>query len=336
MRRQVAAVVVAGAMAFWHACGNVARAGDEEDALVGHALQLRRAGNDRAALDELQRAYAIKRSPRAAAQLGFAEQALGMWPQAEAHVGEALAAERDPWVRKNRPTVEAALATIRAHVGHVQIDGAEPGAQVSVNGQAAGSIPLRDAVPVSAGPVDIEVRAAGYAPAFKTVNVAAGELTRVPFTLQPLARAPAAPPPFRPGATAAAAVTPLPAPLVAETHVDRGRRERITGIALMAGGVVAVGGGVIASVVAKNKFDAIGADAAADRPFNESNGNWKSYEAGAGVLYAVGGAAILGGVVLYVAGRPTAEASRPPAVSSIAVRPTVASGRAGASLAVRF
>jgi len=343
MRRQVATVVVAGAMAFWHACGNVARAGDEEDALVGHALQLRRAGNDRAALDELQRAYAIKRSPRAAAQLGFAEQALGMWPQAEAHVGEALAAERDPWVRKNRPTMEAALATIRAHVGRVQIDGGEPGAQVSVNGQAVGSMPLRDAVPVNAGSVDIEVRAAGYAPALKTVNVAAGELTRVPFTLQPVAgtRMAAQPPPFRPGATTPPAVTPLPAtapdaPLVTQDHVDPGRGQRLAGIGLMAGGVVAIGGGVIASVVGKNKFDAIGADAVADRPFNESNGNWKTYETGAAVLYAVGGAAIVGGVVLYVAGRPKTETSRPPAVSSIAVRPAVTSGKAGASLSVRF
>ena len=110
----------------------------------------------------------------------------------------------------------------------------------------------------------------------------------------------------------------------------------MTGIGLVAGGVAAIGGGVIASVVGKNKFDAIGADAAADRPYNESNGNWKTYETGATVLYAVGGAAIVGGVVLYVAGRSRAEERRPAAVSSIAVRPAVTPGKAGASLSVRF
>jgi hypothetical protein len=329
-------------MACVLASGGTVQADDEEDALIRHAVQLRKHGNDRVALDDLQRAYAIKHSPRAAAQLGFAEQALGLWPLAEQHVREALdSGGGDAWVRKNRSTVEAALATIRAHVGRVQIDGGQPGAQVSVNGQPVGSMPLRDAVPVSAGPVDVEVRAAGYAPAVKTVNVAAGELARVPFVLQPVARAQVQPPRFQPPAGPPTAIQPLPAPsseppLLAERRADPGRSKRLTGIGLVTGGVVAIGAGVASSVVAKRKFDAIRADAAADRPYNEGNGNWKSYETGAGVLYAVGGAAIIGGVVLYVVGRPTTESSRPAAVSSVALRPVITPGKAAATLSVRF
>jgi len=339
MRREIAAVVAAGAMACGLAVGGTAWAADEEDALIHRGIELRKQGNDRAALDEMQRAYAIKRAPRAAAQLGFTEQALGLWPDAEEHVHEALTASGDAWVRKYRTTIEEALTTIRAHVGRVQIDGGEPGAQVTVNGRAVGSIPLRDSVPVNAGPVDVEMRASGYAPALKTVNVAAGELTRVSFTLQPAALASAQrrePPAFQPGAAPPPAVAPLgPDGALIERH-DSGRTRRMTGIGLVAGGVVAIGGGVVASVVAKNKFDAIGADAAAGRPYNESNGNWKGYETGAGVLYVVGGAAIVGGVVLYVASRPRAEERRPPAVSSVGLRPTVAPGRAGAAVSVRF
>src|SRR3982751_4792891 len=210
MRRQVAAVVAVSAVACWLAGGGSARAADAEadpeDALIHRGIELRRQGNDRAALAELERAYAVKRSPRAAAQLGFAEQALGLWPQAEQHVREALAAKDVAWVRKNRATVETALATIRGHIGHVQVDGGVPGAQVTINGRSVGLIPLPDAVAVSAGPVDIEVRAVGYAPVLKTVNVAAGEVTRVPFTLQQVAQAPATPrqpPPFQPGSAAA-------------------------------------------------------------------------------------------------------------------------------------
>jgi len=345
MRREIAAVIAASAMACGLAAGGTAWAADEEDALIHRGIELRKQGNDRAALDEMQRAYAIKRAPRAAAQLGFTEQALGLWPDAEEHVHEALTATGDAWVRKYRTTIEAALATIRDHVGRVQIDGGEPGAQVTVNGRAVGSIPLRDSVPVNAGPVDVEMRASGYAPALKTVNVAAGELTRVSFTLQPAALASAQqrqPPPFQPGT--APAVTPLATlgpdgalheGALIEPH-DPGRTRRMTGIGLVAGGVVAIGGGVVASVVAKNKFDAIGADAAAGRPYNEGNGNWKGYETGAGVLYVVGGAAIVGGVVLYVAGRPRTGEGRPPAVSSVALRPTVTPGRAGATVSVRF
>lgn len=343
MKREMAAVVAASAMAYGLMGADTARAAaDTEDALIHRGIELRKQGNDRAALEEMQRAYAIKHAPRAAAQLGFAEQALGLWPDAEEHVHEALTATGDPWVRKNRATIESALATIRAHVGRVQIDGGEPGAQVTVNGRPVGSLPLRDSVPVNAGPVDVEVRAAGYAPALKTVNVAAGELTRVSFTLQPVAEAsatPRQPPPYR-SSTSAQAITPLVGPSSDTTTLiardDPGRGKRLTGMGLVAGGVVAIGGGVAASVVAKKKFDAIGADAAAGRPFNEGNGNWKGYETGAGVLYVVGGAAIVGGVVLYVAGRPRHEEGRPPAVSAVALRPTITPGRAGATVSVRF
>jgi len=343
MRRDIASIVAASAMACGLARTGAAWAADTEDALIHHGIELRKQGNDPAALQEMQRAYAIRHAPRAAAQLGFAEQALGLWPDAEEHVHEALTAANDPWVRKNRTTIEAALATIRGHVVRIQIDGGEPGAQVSVNGRVVGSLPLRDSVPVNTGPIDVDVRAAGFAPALKTVNVAAGELMRVSFTLLPAAEAsaqPRQPPPFRPGLTPAPVINPLAAPgssnptLVAVR--DPGRGKRMTAIGLVAGGVVAIGGGVAASVVAKNKFDAIGSDAAAGRPYNESNGNWKGYETGAGVLYVVGGAAVVGGIVLYVAGRPRIEAARPPAVSSVALRPTIVPGRAGATVSVRF
>ena len=345
MRGTIVVVVAVGAIGCLLASVPSARANsDEEDALIRHAIQLRKHGDDRAAHAELQRAYAIARSPRAAAQLGFAEQALGLWPAAEGHVREALAAPSDPWIRKHRATVEESLATIRSHVGRVQIEGGQPGAQVSVNGQPVGAMPLREAVPVSAGPVDIEVRGAGFESSLKTIHVAAGELARVPFTLRPVA-----PPPVRSGQPALpqprfaqVPVNPLPpsapspAAQLAESRADEGRGRRIGGIGLVAGGVAAIGGGVAASVVGKNKFDAIGADAAANRPYNDSNGNWKTYETAAAALYVVGGVAVVGGVVLYMAGRPSAEEKRPPAVSSISLRPVVLPSRAGATLSVRF
>ena len=201
-------------------------------------------------------------------------------------------------------------------------------------------------MPVSAGPVDIEVRGAGFEPSLKTIKVAAGELARVPFTLRPVAPPPqartSAPALPQPRFAQAVPVSPLsgaapdPAAQLAENRADAGRGRRIAGIGLVAGGVAAIGGGVAASVVGKNKFDAIGADAAADRPYNESNGNWKSYETAAAALYVVGGVAVVGGVVLYVAGRPRADERRQPTVNSISLRPVVAPSRAGATLSVRF
>src|SRR5262245_713516 len=78
-----------------------ASASNDEDALIRRGLELRRRGDDAAALPHFERAYWLAQSPRSAAQLGFAEQALGRWSDAEVHVAEALRAGDDPWVRKN-------------------------------------------------------------------------------------------------------------------------------------------------------------------------------------------------------------------------------------------
>src|SRR5206468_11272741 len=85
----------------------------DEDALIRRGLALRKRGNDEASLPVFQRAYDLSHSARAAAQLGFAEQALGVWPDAERHVSEALRADRDPWIVKNRAVIGLALQTIR-------------------------------------------------------------------------------------------------------------------------------------------------------------------------------------------------------------------------------
>src|SRR5689334_18859957 len=87
------AIVVAASPA-WLAVAQAARAappapaagatgGQTADQLIVAAIAQRRAGHDDAALPLLQRAYARSHAPRAAAQLGFVEQALGFWAGAE-------------------------------------------------------------------------------------------------------------------------------------------------------------------------------------------------------------------------------------------------------------
>jgi hypothetical protein len=319
------------------ALGGVARAADDEDALIRRGVELRKGGDDRAALQELERAYQVARSPRAAAQLGFAEQALALWPQAETHVSESLRAKDDPWINKNRAVVEEALRTIRSHVGRIEISGDRPGAGVAVNGQRVGTLPLAQPVAVSAGPVDIEVKATGYLPAVKTVNVAAGEYARVSFALvaQPQ------PPPFAPVPAPRGPAVMSPVPVISggaaasaaapDAVADSGHGRRVAAIGIGAAGVVAIGAGVACSLVGRNKFDAINDDAAADRPYNESNGNWKTYETSAVALYVVGGAALVAGSALYLTSRR--GESRGAAMS---LSPVVTPSRAGVALSVRF
>src|SRR6185295_12934104 len=74
---------------------------EDVDSILRHGNELRRQGRDAEALTEFQRAARIEESPRTTAQVALAEQALGMWPEAESHLSSALGRDSDPWIRKN-------------------------------------------------------------------------------------------------------------------------------------------------------------------------------------------------------------------------------------------
>ena len=84
-----------------------------EDELIRQGVERRRHQDDDAALELFRRAYALHKSPTAAAQMGLAEMALGRWPEADAHLMEALAASSNTWVKKNMGTLNKALAGVR-------------------------------------------------------------------------------------------------------------------------------------------------------------------------------------------------------------------------------
>ena len=99
--------------------------------------------DDEGAAREFQKAYDQVHTPRAAGQLGLAEQALGRWEDAERHVGEALHATGDAWVVKNRAILDEALGAIQGHLARVEVIGDPDGADVSVNGRLVGKLPLQ-------------------------------------------------------------------------------------------------------------------------------------------------------------------------------------------------
>lgn len=171
--------------------------GAEAEQLIRRGIELRKAHEDERALREFQKAYGLTRTPRAAGQLGLAEQAVGRWEEAEQHVREALDAPNDPWVTKYHQSLVDAMGVIQRHLGRVEIIGEPEGAEVSVNGRAVGRLPLADPIAVSAGEVDIEVRAPGYEAGQRTVNIVAGQYQRVVLRLsktpQPVAANPEPP-----------------------------------------------------------------------------------------------------------------------------------------------
>jgi hypothetical protein len=236
--------------------------GDDAEKLIRHGIELRKAHDDEGAARAFQQAYDLVHTPRAAAQLGLAEQALGRWEDAERHVAEALHTTGDGWVAKNRATLDEALGTIEAHLGRVEVLGDPEGAEVSVNGRPVGKLPLPDAVRVSAGQVDVEMRAPGFVPAQRTLTIVGGQYQRLVLHL-----AKEAPPevttavPKPAGGEASASPGPGPVtPIVKSTPVEEPPSRARTVLKWSAAGAAGIGlaVGVVATILHANnvsKFD---------------------------------------------------------------------------------
>jgi hypothetical protein len=190
----------------------------EEDKLLQKGVDLREAGDEVHAVLELQKAYDLNHSPKAAAQLGLSEWALGRWVDAEAHVTEALRANNDSYLRdrQRRQVLEQALRTIRTHLGSLEITGDPDGAEVVVAGQVVGKLPLAGPLRVATGQIDVEVSAPGYLRATRSVPIAAGQYQRVLMRLERKPIEPVVVAPVAPVAPVAgvppAAVAPEPVP----------------------------------------------------------------------------------------------------------------------------
>lgn len=169
---------IAGALLFV----SVAHADTNADAeaLISRGLELREKGKDDEALTLFRQAYQKAPSPRARAQVALAEQALGMWVPAERDLTAAMANESDPWIAKNRAALDGALRVIRKRVASLEVRGAEK-ADVYIDGQKLGSGagPYR----VEAGRRTLEVRAPGYQPTSRMVELPAGGTARESVTL---------------------------------------------------------------------------------------------------------------------------------------------------------
>jgi hypothetical protein len=172
------------------------KADEEAESHIKSGVNLRRAGNDEAALPEFKRAYELSHSPRSAAQLGLCEQALGLWAEAHDHNSEALLATNDAWVKKNRAVLEDQVATAKSHLGRIEVNGEPAGATLSVNGRQIGTLPLVGPLRLTVGHIELELRAPGYEPATHTVELKPGAYERVGMRLTkaPVAAAPALPP----------------------------------------------------------------------------------------------------------------------------------------------
>jgi hypothetical protein len=155
---------------------SAARAQEDQspEALMDRALALRAEDREEEAHPLLVRAFEASGTPRARAQLALSHQALGHWREAYEGLTLALATE-DPWIASRREPLEGALATVRAHVALLTVVGEPAGAEVLLDAEPRGSLPLPGPLAVDPGTVSLELRMQGRAPEVRVLALAAGE-----------------------------------------------------------------------------------------------------------------------------------------------------------------
>jgi hypothetical protein len=149
---------------------SVARAEGAEDAFIERGIELRKEHRDGEALEQFRHAEALNPSPKVKAQIALAEHALGRWADAERDLVAALARPDDPWIASRSAVLRGSLDAIRKHLGTLIVRANVDGAELWINGERLGELP-RDRLRVVAGPVHLQVSAAGYRPVFRTMDL---------------------------------------------------------------------------------------------------------------------------------------------------------------------
>lgn len=155
----------------------------DSDLLLRRASERCRRGDvdgARALFDEI---FSNDPSAHTLGEMALCEQRAGRWVEAETHLSDALEQPDDPWVRRHQGTLQQALADIRQHLGRLSIEGPPDGAELFVRDRRVGTFPMREPLRVVAGIVDVEVRAEGYRPWRRVVEILAGGATQQRVTL---------------------------------------------------------------------------------------------------------------------------------------------------------
>ena len=218
----------------------------DADTLIARGIDLREHGKDDEALAVFKKALAKTPSPRARAQVALAEQALGLWIAAESDLLLALAADSDPWIAKNRAAIEGALAVVRRHLGSLEVRGTD-GAEVVLDGVRLGTLPAAAPFRVEAGKRTLELRAKGFHPTTRSIEVPAGGVARETVAL-------VAQSPDSSGAMATSNGEAAGGGRDAERG-DPGKAQRVLGFALAGTGVVPVATGIVGIFVRKGIVD---------------------------------------------------------------------------------
>jgi hypothetical protein len=174
------------------AANNDANGDDPQlEAPIQEGIALRRAGNDDAALTlflNLERTSPD--SIRVLLHITAAAQATGRWMMAYSYLRKAAAHRNEPYFVRYRTAIKGIEDAITQHVGQFRAVGAPDGAEVRLNGEVVGTLPMTDAKPIEVGQYILEVAKLGFYPLRRSVSIGPGStLTQEAVELRPAALA---------------------------------------------------------------------------------------------------------------------------------------------------
>lgn len=174
----VALALIASTFSF----SNVSSAADESpavEALIQRGIQLRRTGDDEAALAVfLQAESEAPNSVRVLLHVVTAAQAAGKWLMAEEYMRRVNRDKEDAYYRRHRVSIEGVEAAINQRVGQFQALGAPEGAEIRLNGEPFGKLPMPDPRSLETGTYVMEVVSPGHYNLRRPITVTGGVLTR--------------------------------------------------------------------------------------------------------------------------------------------------------------
>jgi hypothetical protein len=126
-----------------------------------------------------------------------AAQAASKWLMADEYLKKAMSHQDDPYFVRYRNEIEEVRAATAQRVGHFRAVGEPDGAEVILNGQVVGTLPMENPKTLEAGTYVLEVNKAGYYRLRRPISVPGGVLTRETVELNE--RPENAPDPLAPG-----------------------------------------------------------------------------------------------------------------------------------------
>jgi len=151
----------------------------EVEAILKRGIQLRKDGQDEAALAVFQEAEAqAPNSVRVLLHVATAAQAASKWLLADEYLKKADTHKNDPYYIRYINEIEEVRNTTAQRVGHFRAVGEPSGAEVILNGQVVGTLPMENPKTLEAGTYVLEVNKAGFYRLRRPISVPGGVLTR--------------------------------------------------------------------------------------------------------------------------------------------------------------